>query len=272
MRPRVSVRIAQEPGLGVMRCVDAEQSPGHRVGVSFRAELPERHGLADKAGDRPDEFPQRVYQEVVHRPRHVVELGCRADERAATGQPAAARPTEKPAEKAVEPRQPRRFLERGPDDRPLGQSARRAEELELQRPQRPEMRVEPTFGQSGVFGELAERNAAETPDADELEALTLTTVRVLSYTGTATIFFGLLLVPRTRGYDSLLGGEWGGIVVSCIVIAVALLGLGDSALRPALRRLKETRDVRPARRLALTGFALSLLAVGLMTRALYAPT
>lgn len=102
--------------------------------------------------------------------------------------------------------------------------------------------------------------------------LTLSTVRVLSYTGTATIFFGLLLVPRTRGYDNLLGGEWGGIIVSCIVIAVALLGLGDSALRPALRRLKETRDVRTAQRLALLGFALSLLAVGLMTRALYAPT
>ena len=105
-----------------------------------------------------------------------------------------------------------------------------------------------------------------------LERLAMTTVRVLSYTGTATIFFGLLLVPRTRGYGSLLGGEWGGIVVSCIVIAVALLGLGDSALRPALRRLKETHDVRPARRLALLGFALSLLAGGLMTRALYAPT
>ena len=105
-----------------------------------------------------------------------------------------------------------------------------------------------------------------------LERLTLTTVRVLSYTGTATVFFGLLLVPRTRGYGSLWGGEWGGIVVSCIVIAVALLGLGDSALRPALRRLKETRDVRPAQRFALIGFALSLLAVGLMTRALYAPT
>lgn len=105
-----------------------------------------------------------------------------------------------------------------------------------------------------------------------LERLTMTTVRVLSYTGTATIFFGLLLVTRTRGFDNLFSGEWGGIVVSCIVIAVALLGIGDSALRPALRRLKETHNVQPARRLALTGFALSLLAVGLMTRALYAPT
>ena len=117
---------------------------------------------------------------------------------------------------------------------------------------------------------LAKRDTEDTGGV--LESLTLTTVRVLSYTGTATIFFGLLLIPRRRGYDSLLGGEWGGIVVSCIVIAVALLGLGDSALRPALRRLKETGDVRPARRLALLGFALSVLAVGLMTRALYVPT
>lgn len=108
--------------------------------------------------------------------------------------------------------------------------------------------------------------------AGVLERLTLTTVRVLTYTGTATIFFGLLLVPRTRGYDDLLGGEWGGLIVSCVVIAVALLGLGDSALRPALRRLKETGDVKAAQRFALLGFALSLLAVGLMTRALYAPT
>lgn len=68
-------------------------------------------------------------------------------------------------------------------------------------------------------------------------------MRVLTYTGTATIFFGLLLIPRTRGYDNLLGGKWGGIIVSCIVIAVALIGFG-----------------------------LSVFAVGLMTRALYAPT
>ncbi len=105
-----------------------------------------------------------------------------------------------------------------------------------------------------------------------LERLTETTVRVLTYAGTATIFFGLLLVTRTRGFDSLPGGEWGGIIIACFVIAVALLGIGDGALRPALRRLGETQDVRPAQRLALLGFVLSVIAVGLMTRALYVPT
>lgn len=76
-----------------------------------------------------------------------------------------------------------------------------------------------------------------------LERLTETTVRVLTYAGTATIFFGLLLVPRTRGFDRLFQGEWGGIIVACSVIAVALLGIGDGALRPALRRVSTTRDV-----------------------------
>ena len=106
----------------------------------------------------------------------------------------------------------------------------------------------------------------------QLERLTETTVRVLTYAGTATIFFGLLLVVRTRGFDALPRGEWGGIIIACFVIAVALLGIGDGALRPALRRLGETKDARPARRLALLGFVLSVVAVGLMTRALYVPT
>lgn len=106
----------------------------------------------------------------------------------------------------------------------------------------------------------------------QFERLTETTVRVLTYAGTATIFFGLILVTRTRGFDSLLRGEWGGIILTCIAIAVALLGIGDGALRPALRRLGETQDVRPAQRLALLGFVLSVVAIGLMTRALYVPT
>ena len=106
---------------------------------------------------------------------------------------------------------------------------------------------------------------------EALNQLAQFTVRVLTYTGTVTIFFGLLLVTRTRGYGTILrGGEWGAIIISCIVIAVALLGIGDGALRPALRRLPETRDATPARRLAILGFVLTVLAVGLMTRAIYA--
>jgi len=105
---------------------------------------------------------------------------------------------------------------------------------------------------------------------ETLEQLSHYTVRILTYAGTATIMFGLLLVTRTRGYDSLLTGEWGAIIISCIVIAVVLLGIGDAGLRPALRRIKETGDVNPAKRFALLGFALTVLAVALMTRALYA--
>jgi hypothetical protein len=56
-----------------------------------------------------------------------------------------------------------------------------------------------------------------------------------------------------------------------VVIAVALLGIGDGALRPALRRLA-SGDVTvsvAARRWALIGFALTVIAVGVMTGAVY---
>lgn len=103
--------------------------------------------------------------------------------------------------------------------------------------------------------------------------LTTAAVRVVSFSGTATILFGLLLITRTRGFATITsGGEWGGIIISCIIIAVALMGIGDGALRPALRQLVETGDSRKARRFAWIGFILSILAIGLMTRAIYAPS
>lgn len=108
------------------------------------------------------------------------------------------------------------------------------------------------------------------PNSILLPVATLT-VRLLTYAGVATIIFGLILITQTRGFAALSsGGEWGGIVVACIVIALALLGIGDGALRPALRHLAETGDSRRARRLAWTGFILTILAIGFMTRALYA--
>ncbi len=106
---------------------------------------------------------------------------------------------------------------------------------------------------------------------DVLLAVTLATVRLLSYVGTATMVFGLVLVTRTRGFASITrGGEWGGIVASGIVIAVALLGIGDSALRPALQQLPKDGAGRRARRWAWIGFVLTILAIGLMTRLIYA--
>ncbi|MCB0197580.1 MAG: hypothetical protein KDJ65_36885 [Anaerolineae bacterium] len=101
--------------------------------------------------------------------------------------------------------------------------------------------------------------------------LAITCVRVLTYAGTATLLFGLMLVTRTRGFASLLrGGEWGAIMIICMIIAVALLGLGDAALRPALKQLSQTGDGRRARRWAWIGFILTTLAIGFMTRAIYA--
>ncbi|MBA3943999.1 MAG: hypothetical protein H0X37_05490 [Herpetosiphonaceae bacterium] len=103
-----------------------------------------------------------------------------------------------------------------------------------------------------------------------LNRLAITAVRILTYAGTLTIAFGIVLITRTRGVRSLLHGEWGMIVITCLVIAIGLLGLGDGALRPALRRLAATGDGRAARRFAWIGFGLTIVAVGLMTRALYA--
>jgi hypothetical protein len=94
----------------------------------------------------------------------------------------------------------------------------------------------------------------------------------MTYTGMATIFFGILLITRTRGFGSLWGGEWGVLIIASAVVAVALLGIGDGALRPALRRMGQGDEgsAGAAQRFATIGLALTVLAVGLMTRALYA--
>jgi putative copper export protein len=105
---------------------------------------------------------------------------------------------------------------------------------------------------------------------DAIDRIAATAVRVLTYAGTATIFFGVLLITRTRGFANLLRGEWGALVLACVVIAIVLLGIGDGALRPALQRLSASGDGRAARRYAMVGFVLSVVAIGLMTRALYA--
>jgi putative copper export protein len=107
--------------------------------------------------------------------------------------------------------------------------------------------------------------------ADErLAWLAAAIVRALTYAGTATIIFGILLITRTRGFASLIGGEWGALVIASSVAAIVLMGLGDGAMRPALARLAATGDAGPARRLALLGLALTVLTIGLMTRAVYA--
>ena len=51
---------------------------------------------------------------------------------------------------------------------------------------------------------------------ETIRAIGLATARVLSLAGALTVVAGLALIWRTRGYGSLLGGEWGGIVITSI--------------------------------------------------------
>jgi hypothetical protein len=98
-----------------------------------------------------------------------------------------------------------------------------------------------------------------------------TAIRALTSAGVLTIAFGLLLVTHTRGYDHLLGTRWGALILTALVIAIALLGIGDGVLRPALRRLAggDAAAGAAARRWALIGFALTMSAIGVMTGAVY---
>ena len=106
--------------------------------------------------------------------------------------------------------------------------------------------------------------------SDGLLQAVLALVRLASLVGIATMLFGLVLVARTRGYEYLLHGEWGGIVLAALVVAFALMGIGDSALRPALRRIADGGDGSAATRWAGIGAVLSVAAIAFMTRAIYA--
>ena len=101
-----------------------------------------------------------------------------------------------------------------------------------------------------------------------LVRLAITTVRVLTYTGTLTMGFGIVLITRTRGFSNLFGSAWGALIITGFVIALALLGIGDGALRPAILRISKAGDA-PARRWAIAGFVLTVLAVGVMTGATF---
>ena len=114
--------------------------------------------------------------------------------------------------------------------------------------------------------------------SESLARAALQATRVLSLSGTLTIVAGLVLIARSRSYDQLFRGEWGGSVVASAVLAVAMMGIGDSGLRPALRRVAagSPEGVAAARRwallglLGLLGLLAGVLALGSMTRAIYA--
>lgn len=107
---------------------------------------------------------------------------------------------------------------------------------------------------------------------EPVRAIALATARVISIAGAVTVIAGLVLIWRTRGYGFLFVGEWGGIVISSIVLAIVMGAVGDAGLRPAIRRLDPDSPgaVAAVRRWALVGLVAGVLAVLLMTRAIYA--
>ena len=108
--------------------------------------------------------------------------------------------------------------------------------------------------------------------SESLARVALLGARVLSFSGALTIVAGLVLIARSRGYGQLFRGEWGGIVIASAALAVAMMGIGDSGLRPALRRVAagSLESVGAARRWALLGLLAGVIALGSMTRAIYA--
>lgn len=108
----------------------------------------------------------------------------------------------------------------------------------------------------------------EQGDREKLIPFAINIVRFLTYTGTLTMGFGIVLITRTNGFGDLFGSAWGACIITAFLIAVALPGIGDGALRPAIRRMK-TEGGAAARRWAIIGFALTVLAVGVMTGATF---
>jgi len=58
------------------------------------------------------------------------------------------------------------------------------------------------------------------------------------------------------------------LIITGFVIAIVLLGIGDGALRPAIIRSSKIGNAL-ARRWAIIGFVLTVLAVGVMTGATF---
>jgi uncharacterized membrane protein len=108
---------------------------------------------------------------------------------------------------------------------------------------------------------------------EAVRRLALAAVRITSFAGLLTVLAGLALVARSRGYATLLtGGEWSFNIITAVILAVAMGAIGDAALRPALRRISPEApgSAAAARRWAVTALVLGVLAIAVMTRALYA--
>lgn len=104
-------------------------------------------------------------------------------------------------------------------------------------------------------------------ESDGLRDVAVLIVRTLTYAGAVTFGFGIVLIYETRGLGGL-ASMWGLLVGLSALIALVLFVLGDGLARRAL--LIATPDaLRRAHLLSTLGLALTLVALGLMTRTLY---
>lgn len=108
--------------------------------------------------------------------------------------------------------------------------------------------------------------------ASPVASATLAVARLASRAGLVTLLAGVLLIPLSRGFEQLFTSTWGVLVLAAMVLSVVLLGVGDGALRPALRRAEQATGAPEAagaaRRFATAAF---LIGIGILAVMLVLP-
>lgn len=120
----------------------------------------------------------------------------------------------------------------------------------------------------GGYAMLALLGIPSLAESPQSEKRIIALIRLLTYVGVLVLGFGIALITRTNGFNGLIGSAWGGCILAGIAIAITLLGIGDGVLRPAILQRSPSGLLR-AQRWAVVGFALTLIAVGLMTGATF---
>lgn len=120
----------------------------------------------------------------------------------------------------------------------------------------------------GGYAMLALTGIPSLAESPQAEKRIIALIRLLTYVGVLVLGFGVALITRTEGFNQLIGSAWGVCILLGMAIAVTLLGIGDGVLRPAILQ-RSPAGLRRAQRWAMIGFALALIAVGLMTGATF---
>ena len=87
-----------------------------------------------------------------------------------------------------------------------------------------------------------------------------------------TFLGGLLLIWRTRGFENVGRGEWGGLLLVSIVLTLAMMWLGGRRIGGLLRRADTLtpQEASRAGRLTMMLVGTGVLVLAMMTRMLYA--